>query len=308
VQQAREAARRSECKNNLKQLGIALHNYHETANMFPHGRGGPDINRGGDFSGIIALLPYIDQTPRYELIENPLPRTAHPYASYPAWDGQVPGLLCPSDTVPTSGGAERTMKCRSYKFSVGTTMNDNYGPANLTTRPPLMSGAFGTRSYTKIADILDGPSNTIMMAEVGLGSSRDATDIIGRAARSVANVDTNPALCLAQATRGRYNTGVAVSSWVQGSLWPFGHPFWNYFNTVLPPNSPSCYNNADNPSNAWGVWSATSRHAGGVHVLLGDGAVRFVSENIDTGNLTPANFGIWGGLGTIQGKETFGEF
>lgn len=298
VQQAREAARRSTCKNNLKQLGIALHNYHENTGMFPPARGGWDINRDGDFSGMVALLPFIDQGPRFEQIDEP--PAAHPWANYTPWNGQIPLLLCPSDTVPVDGGAERTLGLKNYKFCAGTTINNNYSG--------LTNGMFGFRSYLSMRDATDGASNTIFMAEVGLGNSRNDRDIIGRAARDVADADTNPTSCLATATNGQYNSGVSVSPWVQGSIWPFGHPFWNAVTTVLPPNSPSCYSGNDNPSNAWGIWSATSRHQGGVQVLLGDGSVRFVSENIDAGSLTPPDFGIWGALGTIQGKEPIGDF
>lgn len=305
VQAAREAARRTSCKNNLKQLGLALHNYHDTVGMFPHSRGGWNLHRNGDFSGLIALLPYMEQAPLYNLIDDP---PQHPYTqTYVPWQSQIGMLLCPSDTRPSTGGAERTIGLNNYHFSVGTTINDNYctsPPANCVT-----TGAFGFRSYVKLADITDGTSNTIAMAEVGLGNSRETRDIIGRAAYGVTGIATDPTICLATATNRRYNPGVNVSSWVQGSLWPFGHPFWSSVTTVLPPNSPSCYQQAtDNPSAAWGIFSASSRHPGGVQVLMADGSVHFISENINTGSMVPPDFGVWGALGTISGGEPTGAF
>ena len=81
VQQAREAARRSQCKNNLKQFGLALHNYHETCDRFPAMSGGPDTTRGGDYSGLVMLLPYFDQAPLYTAATAKDPARPQP------WDG-----------------------------------------------------------------------------------------------------------------------------------------------------------------------------------------------------------------------------
>lgn len=298
VQQAREAARRSACKNNLKQLGLALHNYHDVYKSFPHGRGGINLTRGGDFSAMVALLPYIEQKAMFDLYE---PGRRHPWDSgFEPWRTQIGMLACPSDTLPSTKNNGCAYK--SYKFCVGTTINNNYS----SDTNGLFSHSY--RGCKKIADIWDGTSNTIAMGETGMGNVTNPRDIIGRAVYSIAGVDTTPAICLTQATNGLYNTGVSISSWHMGSLWAFGHPHWNFFNTVLPPNSASCYVGADNPSNAWGVWSLSSRHPGGGHALFADGSVRFISENINTGAMTPGNYGVWGALGTIGGKEPVGEF
>lgn len=315
VQQVREAARKSQCQDHLHNLGVALHNYESSYKRLPHMRGGPNTNanRGGDFSGIVALLPFMEEKPRYDQITGgwatlfPIPE---PYQSqYAPYASQSEWMLCPSDMIPLGGGPNtiaRNIAQISYKFSVGTTIVDNYNHPGAGV--PRTTGMFGSRSYVRFAEVIDGLSNTVAMAEVGLGNDRDLRDIIGRSAYNVAGVEANPAVCIAQATVGRYNPGVSVSTWLQGSLWPFGHPFWAGFTTVLPPNSPSCYQgNADNPSNQRGIYSASGRHAGGVQVLMGDDVVKFISENIDAGNYgtgaTP-NFGVWGAIGTIAGKET----
>jgi prepilin-type N-terminal cleavage/methylation domain-containing protein len=321
VQQAREAARRTQCKNNLHQLGLAIHNYLDTFSRLSYLRGGPNnpANRGGDYSGILGLLPYLDQAPRYNQIAQdwlaPGPHQNPYQANYRPWAPQIEGLLCPSDSVPPGGGPNtiaRNIGQISYKFCTGTTSGVGTSTTTFNNYAGLTTGMFGFRSNLRIGEVTDGLSNTIAMSEVGLGNARDPRDIIGRAVYGVTGVSTDPNICVATATNGRYLPAFNVSTWLQGSLWPFGHPFWAAFTTILPPNSPSCYEaNADNPSNAPGIYSATSRHTGGVHILLGDGSARFVSQNIDCGNYgvgTTPNFGIWGALGTIAGREPIGEY
>lgn len=307
VQQAREAARRSQCKNNLKQLGLALHNYHDNYNMFCELRGGPNdaAGRGGDGWGGIRLMPYFDQAPTYNTLpqNNTIPVC---WQACPAWSTQISLLLCPSAPLPgsLSNGANIALKC--YGFSVGTTINDNY--AGRTT------GLFAfsqTGKFKGMRDITDGSSNTIAIGERGVGTNNAGRTVIGNTVYGISGVDTNPPICLATATNKLYNAGTNISSWGQGSLWPFGHPHWSAVTTVLPPNSPSCNFGGDNPSNVWGHYSVSSHHTGGAHVLLADGAVRFISENINCGNYgvgSPASFGIWGALGTIAGGESIGEF
>ncbi len=301
VQQAREAARRSQCKNSLKQIGLALHNYHDTYGSFCAMRGGPNasVGRGGDYTGFVEMMPYFDQAPGYNqyIALNPQPTCWN--GGFVPWATQIGTLLCPSDSpAPSHGG----VKFRSYHFSVGTTIQDNY--QGVTT------GLFGFRSYRGTRDVIDGTSNTIAVSERGLGGT-NSRSIIGHGVYSVGGINTNPAACLASAVNNMYVGGASVSSWEAGSLWPFGHPYWSAVSTVLPPNSPTCYQGGDNPSNAWGVFPPTSQHTGGVQVTMADGSVRFISQNINAGNYgsgSPPTYGVWGALGTIAGNEAIGEF
>ena len=147
VQQAREASRRTQCRNNLKQIGLALHNYHDLFGVLPPMRGGPDglcyggscWTRGGDFSGFVPLLPQLDQSAMYNTID--WSKAIPPFiGAFPAWSTQLSVMLCPSDSVP----ALRMNDCayRSYHFCVGTTIRDNFwGTTN---------GVFGWRSYTRM--------------------------------------------------------------------------------------------------------------------------------------------------------------
>jgi prepilin-type processing-associated H-X9-DG protein len=192
------------------------------------------------------------------------------------------------------------MKC--YGFSVGTTINNNFN--GQTTGLYQFTGAGKQKSFR---DITDGASNTIAIGERGIGNNPGNRTVIGNTIIST----PDPVSCLAQASGKQYNTGTSISSWGQGSLWPFGHPHWSAVVTVLPPNSPSCGSGDDNQSDDYGIYSVTSFHVGGAHVLMADGAVRFVSENINAGNYgtgSPPNFGTWGALGTIAGNEVLGDF
>lgn len=302
VQQAREAARRSQCKNNLKQLGLALHNYHDVFGRFCDGRGGPDeVGRLGDECGLVRLMPYIDQAPAYSKIpmNNTVPVCWD--GNFAPWNTQIQLLLCPSCPVPPR---MNNVALKSYAFCVGTTINNNYNG--------ITNGLFG-HSFAGIKgmrDMVDGSSNTIAMAEKGLGAPGSRT-VIGNGLVGIGGIDTNPTICLNTAAGGVYLGSTSISSWGHGTLWPFGHPHWSFFTTVLPPNGPSCTPFDDNGSDDWGIFTPTSHHVGGVHVLLGDGAVRFISNNIHCGNYgagSPQNFGVWGALGTVAGNETVGDF
>jgi prepilin-type N-terminal cleavage/methylation domain-containing protein len=316
VQQAREAARRSQCKNNLKQFGLALHNYHDTYNKLPAGRGMWNYasNRRGDYTAAVALLPYLDQAPMFAAIDaagqaGAAPYTGappHPYtcnATTPYWVATLPVNVCPSDP---DGTANNNCGRRNYKFSAGTTVINNYSGAT--------NGAFahswapqGTKG---LRDFIDGTSNTILMSERCQGINT-VNEVKSRSVFTFTGLDTNAAQCLATVgPNNTYGSGT-LSSWAPGSLWAFGNPHWNFITTIMPPNGPSCYQGADNPSNAPGIFTPSSRHTGGVHVLLGDGAVRFISDSINCGNFgsgTPVSFGVWGALGTINGNESIGDF
>jgi prepilin-type N-terminal cleavage/methylation domain-containing protein len=316
VQAAREAARRSQCSNNQKQLGIALHNYHDIYQKFPYLRGGRNsgANRCGDYHGILALLPYFEQGPRFDMWAGDVNAVEPWNNTYLPWQNQIGILLCPSSNIPTNRYYPNAMQ-RSYHFCVGTTIVGNYNGATnglFSFQSPGAGGApcpTGVTAQKGFRDITDGSSNTIVVSEKALGFNPQTTSIYGHSAFSftASSLLANPATCLAQATNKKYNLPLTqISTWTAGSLFAFGHPHWGAFNTVLPPNSPSCYEGADNPSNRSGIFSVTSYHPGGALVCMGDGAVRFVSETIDCGNFgtgTTPSYGVWGALGTINGGE-----
>ncbi|MCA9047616.1 MAG: DUF1559 domain-containing protein, partial [Planctomycetaceae bacterium] len=329
VQQAREAARRTQCKNNLKQLGLALHNYHDVFGKFVYMKGGttgpsstPRIGHNYNRrSGIISLFPYFDLANLYNQIEAGDPAVPSPpggpapWFGWNGWNQKSTALRCPTDP-----GVQRPRGVNNYAFSRG----DYIGTAAGTGRDSQDgNGLFAFRSTFAVRDVLDGTSNTVAMSERVIASfgrnGKGSPTVQEGILTSVSGITTNPGACLAAAaaiTKGnRYTTWTAVKGKFS-STYCDGQPENVAFNTVLPPNAPSCTNDANNNSDgAVSVLSASSYHVGGAQVLMCDGAVRFISENIDTGNLGVATsrgaaspYGVWGALGTRNGGEPVGEF
>lgn len=316
VQQAREAARRTQCKNNLKQLGLALHNYHDVYGQFPEGACGPGYSNQsweittGLLSPQIALLPYVEQAALYQQI--PMNGTTmlppwnenRPGWTYSGWTRNLPHLKCPSDVSLSNYDGRGHKNYRTnwgHKSIPNNGHNDNHW--NNTT------GVFSFNYGAKMADILDGTSNTLAMSEACVGDETDRRSVKGNTAWYVGGIAQVAAACKATANGARYNTGVTVNEpWgFPGQRWCEGRIYYEGFNSVLPPNSPSCSSDTDG---TWGIYSASSRHTGGAQALFCDGSVHFISENIDAGNpaaavnSAPQVYGVWGSLGTRAGGET----
>jgi hypothetical protein len=307
----RQPARRSQCKNNLKQWGLALHNYHDTYRCFPPYAGGRAEN-GERLSGRAMLLPFLEEAPLWDMIATAPGQGGDPMKLTLATPtvGESEVFLCPSSAIPRMVDEQRHS---SYVFNVGDQLDFGGGvadfPNQLKTRGP-----FAWRSCSKISDILDGTSNTIAMAERDLGNPTNKRDILGRVAEVVA---ASPADCLAAASNGQYLAKVGALNELMSERWSSGHPFYSVFTTAVPPNGPSCAASAPPSGKSVGGWfTASSRHTGGAHVLLMDGTVRFVNEKIDVGRSAAkepesdgqSSYGIWGALGTMAAGETISDF
>lgn len=174
-----------------------------------------------------------------------------------------------------------------------------------------------------IAQVVDGTSNTILLAEAVIGDPGSANRMRGGFVINVSGAQSESAngpasACWAlRGSNGMYTTSGYTSSSgadMRGRRWGGAHPHYTQFNTIIPPNGPSC--SADTSAGQWGMLgAATSMHSGGVNVALADASVRFISETIDA---NPANFGttystnhtgkspfgVWGALGSKDGGET----
>ena len=294
VQQAREAARRSQCQNNLKQLGIALHNYHGTHAQFPINSGlgvaGQMAYNGGPHrkgTAFVQLLPFIEQMAFFEQLDFAAGSVVDQItASDQLRTMVIPGLICPSDDTPgVWPSTDRAVK--SYAVNVGAQAATSNGGSCTTypgntfgtgadahsgyPNPMNISGVFAGRAAwaARIRDIKDGTSNTFAMGEIRPKCSDHA------------------------ATLGWYNSHAGI------------------YSTATPLNFPTCVGESpghDGSSgldcNAWNNWATSggykSSHTGGVQFLLCDGSVRFISENLDYRTLQR--------LGDRRDGEVVGEF
>jgi prepilin-type N-terminal cleavage/methylation domain-containing protein len=319
VQSAREAARRAQCMNNLRQLGLGLKTCAAARNdEFPFLRGKTnDGTRGTNpqgneqtITGLVSILPHIDEGPLYQQISTPYASPAClPFGPirdapwYPPWQTRLPIFLCPS--APLGLGYYNDARFagrRHYALCMGDKIANNHNQLN-------ERGIFGYGEGTALGEIRDGLSNTILMGE--RANAVDTSDIRGLSASNVGGLNTNPAICLARAAGGRYLPGVSVQSdRPMGALWHSGLAPHAGFNTVLPPNSPSCM--PDNWGDSWALAAASSYHPGGVHIVMADGATRFMADAVDAGNPTSPEvtrpsaaspYGVWGALGTKASGE-----
>lgn len=286
VQQAREAARRSQCKNNLKQIGLALYNYESSTKVLPPGQlGFPMV-----FSAHAQLLPYTDQDSLRKLINYNLPPLSFgnptwTYNENNAAKVRIPLFLCPSDSDRVPGQVFGSI---SYPACMGSGTVNNGSHATSDA-----DGVIYARSSTRFADIRDGTSSTVAFSESLLGDGTNAAaasaqDRQRRSLELLMGTPTTPAAC------------VAATTWsgIRGSKWINGHLADTIYNHFYAPNAdiPDCNNGFHN----FALTAARSAHPGGVHVLLCDGSVKFVSNAID---LT-----IWRGISTRRRGEIIAGF
>jgi len=270
VQRARESARVSQCRNNLRQIGLALHNYQTAWSTFPPGYLGP-IPRDAPvafyadrFSPHSRLLPYLDAEPIYQRIDfGNYPFPAQQPELYSS--GQIPDvavLLCPSDSGGQPGGC-------SYPMSMG--------PIPVASAVHQSSGAFPALDALSPSAFTDGLSNTIGFSEKLVGS-RDGTSALRDAAVLPVASNSNPSFWVSTCS----TISPPVSGWDadQGRTWL--DSTHNYFNEIVPPNSPIPDCRPDGHSREFGLHSARSSHDGFVNGLMMDGATRSFSSTIDT--------------------------
>ncbi|MDO5581251.1 MAG: DUF1559 domain-containing protein [Planctomycetia bacterium] len=328
VQAAREAARRMQCTNNLKQIGIGLHNYHDAHNSFMAARSGDiyeatfvaslDSYSWGVISFHVPLFPFVEQQARYESFISANNGLGWPHAWHSSLVGHINYAYCPSDPNSQFGsyGVATSSSTVNYVGSMGDALVQT-SESSQNKRGFFPGGIAYTNSATSkalwnnMASLLDGTSNTIAVSETIVGEKSKTNKIKGGIAYSTP--DIKPASCLAVIDTDDnrvYVSGTAVGDQTRGYMIAYGRPGATYFSTVLPPNSPSC--SIGTESKHVGIYSTSSNHSGGVNVLFADGAVKFIPETVDIGSSSTSisteptgksPFGVWGAMGSIAGGE-----
>ena len=321
VQMAREAARRAKCQNNLKQIGLAHHNYHDTFNKFPvvFGWGwnfaGNESNRFGAFSDKVQTLPYMERNDLYE-------RTNWNDEAWDqaGWNGNgtnshqravIPTYVCPSApyTSKHGPGARHT-----YAICYGTTPStepkigwedyvgkgDGYGA--FQSQEPGKANDWEVDIARNFGMIADGASNTMAYSEFlpDPGKRANENEKVGAHIRDWATCDLNSEYAADECRQACLNvTGFMVEGdqGLRGTGWAEGNARWgSAFTTTMLPNDPSCHN-----INGLGDWygeslySASSGHTDLVNILRCDGSVESIPETIAPDP--------WHALGTIHDGE-----
>ena len=320
VQAAREAARRMQCGNNLKQIGLAMHNYHDVYKALPALGyvNNPGIGAGASwpYSCFMSLLPYYEQGPRSDAIWAqarpngpglPTPwSTANNAWENTNWKGDLSVHICPSDIKPINRNESPALL--TYKVCVGDDYHQNhFQPSqNRDNR-----GIFQINRWLNLSGIIDGTANTIMTGEAVMGGAPD--DVKGGVALNMQTWD--PAGCLARinpANLKKITAPVRADFRPTGGRAWDGRPYYVGFATMIGPNGPSCHWGGVDGNEHMGTLS--SYHPGGGQIGMADGSVTFIAETVNVGNQAapnwppdnptgPSPYGVWGALGSKNGSE-----
>jgi prepilin-type N-terminal cleavage/methylation domain-containing protein len=321
VQAARESARRMKCSNNMKQVCLGLHIYHDIHECLPAGGWWVGIlnlpdNAAGETSGYappsttIALLPFMEQQVRYDAIYRLATTSTYTLVlingTDPALTGNITTLLCPSDGKSSTPIYDNKAKTNiMYSMGDGTAKIDaawNHNSyKNAPNKQPQSRGLFFQSYWHSFASCVDGTSNTVAVSEsvavtrgnttatvskeikggVAVVSNLEATGATGFAVYARADV----CLTSGPSATDRNQLSSGADTW-RGAFYFDGRAASSRFHTVLPPNSPSCQYNFTPSGWGTGVYSANSNHTNGVNAALLDGSCRFVNDIVNCGTIS----------------------
>ena len=309
VQAAREAARRTQCVNNLKQIGLALHNYHDVHLVWPFGKGASYAGAPvyARWSAQALFLPFLEQanlqgtidfnsppeTPGMEGVINFMPAYQTPTRvnSVPSRT-RVAGFLCPSDGASASSIWPGQNNYVGNQGSWLCDRSDSAAGANDVSPGETQPGMLYFLSKVRMADVLDGLSNTALFSEKlrGNGSPNPRTDLFV--------IPNQTSLDATYQTCRTLNTATATpltSKW--GASWVMGENCCTLYNHVSPPNTTSCagFPFPGSMTNMAMQVAPSSHHPGGVNMAMGDGSVRFCASTVD--------LAVWRAVGTRAGGE-----
>ncbi|WP_442510148.1 DUF1559 domain-containing protein [Novipirellula sp. SH528] len=307
-------------------------------------------------SNLVGLLPFVEQQALWEQISNPYNKNGNVFppmgptpenSNYEPWATEIAGLRCPSDPGVGLPALGRSNYVACYGDSAVVSNTDVYQVSataafpyvitsgNSTAARAAARGVFARGQQLGIRDILDGTANTIAMGEIAtyLGDKDIRTISTAGTANVAATLRDNPSWCKDQTggtaayidpARPRFwSSGTTTAGIGRGYRWAEVSPSFGVCTTILPPNREYCGAGSDTRAN---ITPMSSQHQGGVHVLMADGAVKFVTDSIEAGdahaaqvhaggtaalNNTPGSqspYGLWGALGSRANKEVTSEF
>ncbi len=306
VQSAREAARRMQCTNNLKQIGLAMHNYESISGAFPLTG---VINTSPSayaawvgWSGHARILPLMEQGSMFNSVNFTLPYTQPD--NYTVASTQVSSFICPSEVDSTPTPASAFFNAPKGVSSYGLNMGDWFV---FSVGGPQTRGVFGPNMSRRIASFTDGTSNTVMSSEVKIRSPEyncipGGLSLISNP-NSIPDSNGNPYVVAPEYGGSCGSVGQSHTAWVDGNAQETG------MTTAWPPNKQILGQHGEGDLDLQGLplflggamgptfaaINARSYHPGGVNALLADGSVRFIKSSI----AGP----VWRALGTVSGGE-----
>jgi prepilin-type N-terminal cleavage/methylation domain-containing protein/prepilin-type processing-associated H-X9-DG protein len=321
VQAAREAARRTQCVNNMKQLGLAIHNYHNVQNVFPMGVSSTlytatTYNVKQNFSIHAAVLPFVEKFALYNALNFNIGcddnSTTFAYlVNSTVVNANIATFVCPSDpkaAIPDRNGASNT---NNYYGCVGTTMTwGTISNTNVVNVNMPSTGLFTFQQSYGLQSCTDGSSNTIAFAEVCAGNSSlvngdrlsGMTGVVGLATYETLDASVNGGTTFAQPAlqvcQRAWAARSATLDWYGGDNWANGCMSKTLFNTIGTPNifnGSFTHCSAISSGNLSDISNCSSYHPGGVNVTMGDGSVKFLKNSV--------NPTTWYALGTKAGGE-----